>query len=293
MTQTPENNPLKQLHAHHPRRWGDFHYVYPVLSRRSKGLSIGVNLNPDKVCNWDCVYCQVDRDVAPVRKDVDFEQVREELEWMVGWAAGGHCWEEEQFKDVPEYLKRVNDIAFSGDGEPTTYERFDEMCGLAVELKEKYGLGDTKIIVLSNMTMRHRAQVERGFGLIAKHEGEIWAKLDTGTQAYYELIDRSAVKRERVVGNILEEGKRQALVIQSLLMKIHGEAMGAEEFDAYCATLRDLLANGCQIKLVQLYTVARDTAEDYVSGLSDEELGEFAKRFEALLPGVKYETFGG
>src|SRR5687768_11026624 len=34
-------------------------YVYPVLSRRAGGVSVGVNLNPNNACNWRCIYCQV------------------------------------------------------------------------------------------------------------------------------------------------------------------------------------------------------------------------------------------
>ena len=45
----------------HRRDLGENRYVYAVVSRRARGLSIGVNLNPDKVCNFDCPYCQVDR----------------------------------------------------------------------------------------------------------------------------------------------------------------------------------------------------------------------------------------
>ena len=48
-------------HTDHPRLFQGNKFVYPVLSRRSRGISVGVNLNPDKVCNFDCIYCQVDR----------------------------------------------------------------------------------------------------------------------------------------------------------------------------------------------------------------------------------------
>ncbi|MGI9142282.1 MAG: hypothetical protein ACR2IJ_03730, partial [Fluviibacter sp.] len=34
-------------------------YVYPVLSRRMQGISIGINLNTNNACNWACAYCQV------------------------------------------------------------------------------------------------------------------------------------------------------------------------------------------------------------------------------------------
>src|ERR1041384_5902109 len=59
------------LFTQHSRSWRENRYVYPVVSRRSKGLSIGVNLNPDKVCNFDCIYCCVDRKTPPVWRDVD------------------------------------------------------------------------------------------------------------------------------------------------------------------------------------------------------------------------------
>ena len=55
------------LHTQHERRFEANRFVYPVLSRRSKGLSLGVNLNPDKVCNFDCIYCQVDRTTTSER----------------------------------------------------------------------------------------------------------------------------------------------------------------------------------------------------------------------------------
>ena len=43
----------EKLQRLHPREYANFTYAYPVLSRRSGGVSIGVNLNPDKICNFD------------------------------------------------------------------------------------------------------------------------------------------------------------------------------------------------------------------------------------------------
>ena len=34
-------------------------YVYPVISRRVGGLSVGINFNTNNACNWRCIYCQV------------------------------------------------------------------------------------------------------------------------------------------------------------------------------------------------------------------------------------------
>src|SRR6185295_10411899 len=112
---------ITTLHTRHPRRFEENRFVYPVLSRRSEGISIGVNLNPDKVCNFDCIYCQVDRTTQSETQFVETRQLLEELEEMLRLAASGQLFDHSRFQNAPPHLRRLNDIAFSGDGEPTTY----------------------------------------------------------------------------------------------------------------------------------------------------------------------------
>jgi len=122
------------LFTQHSRSWQQNRYVYPVISRRSKGLSIGVNLNPDKACNFDCVYCCVDRTTPATVRRVDLAILREELDHMIGLAASGELFEQPPFDQTPAQLRRVNDVAFSGDGEPTSYAQFPEAGRMAAEL---------------------------------------------------------------------------------------------------------------------------------------------------------------
>ena len=110
-------------HRDHSRLFDQNLYVYPVLSRRSRGISVGINLNPDKVCNFDCVYCQVDRRTTSQVTDVDEEQLLQELEETLELVLSGRLYLDQRFASVPDPLRRLNDIAFSGDGEPTTYPR--------------------------------------------------------------------------------------------------------------------------------------------------------------------------
>jgi wyosine [tRNA(Phe)-imidazoG37] synthetase (radical SAM superfamily) len=283
--------PLRQLYSHHPRRWQQFLYVYPVFSRRSHGLSIGINLNPDKVCNWDCVYCQVDRATAPIVSHVDLPTLAAELDTLLRHAATGDIWLDEPFTTVPPPLRRINDIAFSGDGEPTTYPHFDQAIQLAADLKSQHHLPDVKIIVLTNMTMLHRPQVQRGLALLDQHNSEIWAKLDAGSQSYYDQIDRSAVKLDRILDNILAAGQSRPIVIQSLFMQLHQQPIPTAEFDAYLDRLADLSSAGCRIKLVQLYTIARSTAESYATPLTPDQLNHLAHRLRLRLPHLPCETF--
>src|SRR5436305_376575 len=112
------------LFTQHSRSWQRNRYVYPVISRRSKGLSIGVNLNPDKICNFDCIYCCVDRSQPPVVRKVDLAILRDELDHALGLAASGEIFSIPPLDHTPPELRRLNDIAFSGDGEPTSYKGF-------------------------------------------------------------------------------------------------------------------------------------------------------------------------
>src|ERR1700738_688622 len=112
------------IHRDHRRTFENNVYVYAVISRRSKGVSIGVNLNPDKVCNFDCVYCQVDRKTPPLVRAVDVPRLLEELEEVLALVQPGELFAIERFQGAPLALRRLNDIAFSGDGEPTTCPQF-------------------------------------------------------------------------------------------------------------------------------------------------------------------------
>src|SRR5882724_4778546 len=107
------------LHTRHPRSWHENKFVYPVVSRRSKGISIGVNLNPDKVCNFDCIYCQVDRRSEAETQFVETGPLLDEIDQMLHLVTSGALFEGEAFCHVPPERRRLNDIAFAGDGEPT------------------------------------------------------------------------------------------------------------------------------------------------------------------------------
>ncbi|MAT15126.1 MAG: radical SAM protein [Planctomyces sp.] len=280
------------LYRDHSRSWHENKFVYPVLSRRSKGISIGVNLNPDKICNFDCIYCQVDRRSESETRFVGLDQLMAELDHMFEFVKSGEIYEDEKFKSVPAELRRLNDVAFSGDGEPTTYRNFDELMGMVADLKAKHELDNVKMVLITNASMFHRPVVQRGLEILDRNNGEIWAKLDAGTPEYYELIDRSRIKFQQVLDNIASAAKARPIVIQTLFMNVHGEPPSGEEIKAYCGRLNDVLAAGGKIKLVQIYTIARQTTESYVTPLSDAEVDAIAATVTAQT-GLPAEVFYG
>ncbi len=260
------------VHRDHRRNFAENLYVYAVVSRRSKGVSIGVNLNPDKVCNFDCVYCQVDRKTPPVVREVDEARLLEELDEMLELVTTGRLFEHERFRQTPPTLRRLNDVAFSGDGEPTSCPRFAEVVRAVAELKRRRGLDAVKLVLITNATLFHRPAVREALALLDANNGEVWAKLEAGTEEYYRQIDRTTIPLRRVLDNITEAARVRPIVVQTLFLRLHGKPPSAGELEAFCDRLNDVRKAGGQIELVQVYTVARVPAETYVDALSAAEV---------------------
>lgn len=280
------------LFTQHSRAWQANRYVYPVVSRRSKGLSIGVNLNPDKVCNFDCVYCCVDRTTPAEVTEVDLNVLREELDHLIGLAGSGEIFATPPFDQTPPHLRRVNDVAFSGDGEPTSFQKFEDACRLAAELLEKHGRPDVKIVVITNATLFHQPRVQKALAYLDQHNGEIWAKLDAGTEPYYRQIERTSIPLRRVLENILAAGRERPIVIQSLFLRLDEQGPPPGEVDEYVRRLSELVAGGCRIKLVQVYTVARSTAVANCTPLPAVELDAISEQVRRQT-GLAVETYYG
>jgi wyosine [tRNA(Phe)-imidazoG37] synthetase (radical SAM superfamily) len=268
---------LNVLHTRHERRFEQNRFVYPVLSRRSGGISIGVNLNPDKVCNFDCIYCQVDRTRQSETRFVATVELLAELDATLDLVASGDIFQTEKFRDTPTELRRLNDIAFSGDGEPTTYKNFDELMAMCAEVKQGHGLHDVKMVLITNASMFQRPHVQKGLAILDANNGEIWAKLEAGTEEYFKLIDRTPIPFRQILDNITAAAQVRPLVIQSLFMRVNGQPPPAAELEEFCNRLQEIVAAGGQIKLVQVYTVARKPAESYVQPLSDAEVDDLVK----------------
>jgi wyosine [tRNA(Phe)-imidazoG37] synthetase (radical SAM superfamily) len=267
----------RALFTHHERVFENFRFVYPVLSRRSRGISLGVNLNPDKVCNFDCIYCQVDRTTSSETTFVETAQLLDELEIGLRMILSGDLYHADKFRQTPRELRRLNDIAFSGDGEPTTYRNFDEIIAACADVKRRHQLDDVKMVLITNASMFHREHVKRGLVLLDENNGEIWAKLEAGTEEYYKLIDRTTIPFQQILDNITDAARVRPIVIQALFMRVNGEPPSSGELQAFCDRLNEIVAAGGKIKLIQVYTIARRPTEAYVTPLTVDEVDGITK----------------
>lgn len=279
-------------HRQHSRRFEEFKYVYPVLSRRSHGISIGLNVNPDKACNFDCIYCQVDRATESAVKKFDLAVAEQELREMLDMVRSGEIAQHSPFNSVPGELLRLNDIALSGDAEPTTLPNFSETIQMIARTKPP----EARIVLITDAGGLDRPDVKRGLEIMDANNGEIWAKLDAGTEDYFKLINRTKIPFARILKNISDAAKVRPIIIQSLFLKLHGVGPNDKEITAFCQRLREI----GNIKLVQIYTVARKAmtivdgvpAWQFVTALSNAEVDAITERVRKEA-GVEAESFYG
>lgn len=275
----------------HERRWKDNLYVYAVVSRRSRGISIGINLNPGKECNFDCVYCQVNRNIPPKVRRVDLEKLSTELDLILQAEKDESLYMDEPFSVLAPDQRGVRDLAFSGDGEPTAFPHFVEAVRIAADARHRFGLHSARIVLITDAAYLDKPRVRTGLEILDENNGEIWAKLDAGTEEYFRRVNRPNVPLKKIVDNILDAARLRPVVIQSLWFRMEGTLPPMEEIEAYCQRLNEIISAGGRIKNVQLYTIARDPAEPFASPLSNEELDRIASVVKARVP-VHLETYG-
>ncbi len=257
--------------ADHRRDLGANRYIYAVVSRRAGGLSIGVNLNPDKVCNFACPYCQVDRTIPGADARIDVPQLEAELRDLCERVAADTLWSTPPFDTAAPEHRRVVDIAFAGDGEPTTPPEFPAAAAAVRRVRDAM-LPGTPIRLLTNATMLHRARVRAALSDI----DDLWCKLDAGTHAWFARVDGTRFPYSRVLKNLTKLAAERPIVIQAMFCSLDGEAPDDHEIGAWVGRLRHIGATGT-IAEVQVYTVARKPAEETVAPLSRDHLTKIAE----------------
>jgi wyosine [tRNA(Phe)-imidazoG37] synthetase (radical SAM superfamily) len=279
----------------HPRDSLQRQYVYSVLSRRAGGISLGVNLNPDSICNWACAYCQVAREDKPKQRlEVDFERAAAEISELLESVADGSLLKEPLHRGLPSELRHVVDLSFSGDGEPTTCPHFPALLEHVIAEKSRLELR-LELVILSNNSMAHRPSVGAALRRLAEAGGRLHAKLDAGDEAGYLRVDRSAVPWQRTLDNLQLASRLAPLTLQTLICAVDGVYMGADELDSYIAILKGLLDEGGQIAKIDLHSVARRPPFDHVKGLPLSFLQSLAERIEDVEPrlaGLVYSSPG-
>ena len=239
----------------HSRDSAGMRYVYPVISRRAGGVSVGINLNPNNACNWRCIYCQVPDLKRGGPPPVDLALLGRELDAFLHWAVSGDF----MATRVPAGARRLADVAFSGNGEPTSAAEFAEAVAIAERVLAAHGLaGKVVMRLITNGSLLDRPAVRQGITLLGQGNGEVWFKLDAGTMQGIARINGVDLDPQGVVRRLRDCGKLCATWVQTCCFALDGAAPDETEILAWLELLaqaRDVLAG------VHLYGLARPSLQ--------------------------------
>jgi len=272
-----------------PRNFLNNRFVYAVISQRARGLSIGVNLTPDKYCNFDCLYCEVNRDEPVHDRKVNLRVLSTELQDLLTVTFQGRLREFQGFQHTPEELLQLKAVALSGNGEPTLSPSFAEVVHEVIHVRSLGKFPFFKIVLITNASGLDLPEVRAGLRAFTA-EDEIWVKLEAGTQAYMDRVNRGNLTLKKVMSNILLIARERPVVIQSLFPLIDGEEPPSDEIEEYVHRLKELKTGGAQISLVQVYSAHRPPHRPICGHLPLKALSRIAQRVREVT-GLKAEVF--
>ena len=272
-----------------PRNFLGNRFVYIVISPRARGLSIGLNMNPDGLCNFDCVYCEVNRDMPRTERDLDVSVMAAEFEKTMLLVNAGEIRQAAGYGTINDDLLRLRHVAFSGDGEPTLCPNFAEAVQAVVHVRARRFHPFFKMVLITNGTWLELAPVQEGLRYFTA-EDEIWIKLDAGTQAYMDRVNRSEVPLDKILKNARLIGRKRPIIIQSLFPLIAGQEPPPEEIDQYIQRLRELKDDGAIISLVQIYSATRPTMHSDCDHIPLRSLARIRRRIK-IETGLRAEVF--
>lgn len=266
----------------HSRDSAGMRYVYPVVSRRAGGVSIGINLNINNSCNWRCVYCQVPALKLGSAPEVDLTLLENELRGFLLELLHGEFMQQR----VPEEARRINDIALSGNGEPTSAKEFMQVVALVGKLQQELSLPPSiKLVLITNGSLMHRPYVQQGLQQMAKFRGEVWFKLDRASTTGMQVVNNTQLSIDKVRKNLVTAITICPTWLQTCWFKLDGSPPCRQDEDDYIDFISGLLHENIRPQGVLLYSLARPSLQieaPRLAILSDQEMEAFAERIRAL-----------
>ncbi|MBL8920488.1 MAG: radical SAM protein [Myxococcaceae bacterium] len=250
-------------------------YVYAVRSRRAGGVSIGVNLSPNNACNWRCAYCQVAGLVRGRSPSIDLDRLEAELEEVLARASRG---------ELVEGGGPIRDIAFSGNGEPTTSPDFAQAVERVGRVVGRMSPA-IPLILITNGSRLDQAPVRAGVRRLGELGGRVWFKVDRVTAAGILEVNGARVLPAAHLARLRVAASLCPTWVQSCFFARRGEAPPPPEVDAWVAALGALAREGVPVRGVLLYTLARTSAQpggDELGALDGAWLGALAERVRGV-----------
>lgn len=268
---------MKLVVTNHNRDIFKARYVYPVVSRRAGGLSLGINLNTNNACNWQCIYCEVPNLTRGKPDPIDLNLLRVELQdWLKNLVEGDFI---EKHTDPGT---RFKDIALSGNGEPTACKEFKSVLRI---IEEEFTAckcpTDIKIRLITNGSYLSEKEVQDAWQEMPL-EKEIWFKIDSANTLTIQQLNQVNLTQNQIRKNLESALSVSSTVIQTCLTKINGQLPQESEICEYVSLLKPYEK---KINSIHLYSLARPTEQKTLYSLerlSDKEMIHIADKMDKL-----------
>lgn len=159
-------------------------YIYGPVNSRRLGFSLGLSLMPHKICNFDCIYCQLGKTKEKASQRKEYLKVGEVIEELKSWLANNS-----------ETARKLDYITFSGLGEPTLN------INIATAITQVKALVNRPVAVITNASLLYIPEVRHS---ILKAD-LIVPSLDAVVPAMFGKIDRpqSEIKIENIIEGLI------------------------------------------------------------------------------------------
>jgi wyosine [tRNA(Phe)-imidazoG37] synthetase (radical SAM superfamily) len=263
----------------HSRELSGLKYIYSVVSRRAGGLSVGINLNVNNACNWQCIYCEIPNLTRGSPPPIELKVLEQELRFFLKEIIHGDYME----KNVSLEDRHLKDIAFSGNGEPTSAKEFPEVILIVKKVLNEFDLlHKIKIRLITNGSLMHQASVISSVEMLKEMNGEVWFKVDAATETSIKKINQVNLKPNQILDRLQSSAKICPTFIQTCIFTIDGNGPSTEDIDAYIKLVKEVQND---IQGVHLYGLARPSLQPQAKSLgriNEAALEDIAKKLRNL-----------
>ena len=262
----------------HDRNIFNSKYIYPVVSRRSMGLSLGINLNTNNACNWQCIYCQVSDLTRGKPEKIDLKLLENELDkWLEDIVNGSFL------NECASHIVDFKDIAFSGNGEPTATPEFEPIVKIVLEKIDKFQLSKTiKLRLITNGSYLNKENVQQGLEHMKSVNHEVWFKIDHVNPKEALKINRVNLSIASLKKNLQSAISISPTIVQTCLLKINKKLPSDDFVNEY---IKFLDPYASQLKAIHLYSMVRPSQQKtdlQIDALDKSELQIIADKMNVL-----------
>lgn len=236
--------------------------VYGPVDSRRLGKSLGLNvLGAEKICSFDCVYCDLGRTTLrlnQLKKDIQLPSV-EDFEHAL----------RSKLRDLTKESARVDYLTFSGNGEPTLNPALPECIEVLLRLKEEFGL-KSKTAIMTNAFHFESRKMANAVNLL----DERMVKVDAGNEQCMKMVNAPLV---RATTDKLTSATRQLkdCVVQGMFIQGSVDNTKPEMIEEWIE-----LVGIIKPKLVHIVGLNRPTAQDGLLKVSEDGLYTIASKLK-------------